>query len=168
MKFRKSICIFAAAVMAASMLTACGGNEDSGSKSADSAAAAQTEITASAEDVAADLRSGITYVDDLNTISADMIEKLYGISADKYSSAAVYVGGVSTAEEIACFDAVDESAASDIKAACEKRIEDLKTQVESYNPDELPKLNSPVLVTKGNSVYMCLSNNNDKAEEIVG
>ncbi|CDA73230.1 conserved domain protein [Ruminococcus sp. CAG:579] len=97
-----------------------------------------------------------------------MIEKLYGISADKYSSAAVYVGGVSTAEEIACFDAVDESAASDILAACEKRIEDLKTQVESYNPDELPKLNTPVLLTKGNSVYMCLSNDNDKAEEIIG
>ncbi|CDA73228.1 unknown [Ruminococcus sp. CAG:579] len=27
MKFRKSICIFAAAVMAASMLTACGGDD---------------------------------------------------------------------------------------------------------------------------------------------
>ena len=90
MKFRKSICIFAAAVMAASMLTACGGDDkDSGSKSADSAAAVQADPAASAEDVAANLRSGITYVDDLNTISADMIEKLYGISADKYSSAAV-------------------------------------------------------------------------------
>ncbi len=169
MKFRKSICILAAAVMAASMLTACGGDDkESGSKSADSAAAVQADPAASAEDVAANLRSGITYVDDLNTISADMIEKLYGISADKYSSAAVYVGGVSTAEEIACFDAVDETAASDILAACEKRIEDLKTQVESYNPDELPKLNTPVLLTKGNSVYMCLSNDNDKAEEIIG
>ena len=157
-KSAKLTALLLSALLVSTGLTACGGDDkDSGSKSADSAAAVQADPAASAEDVAANLRSGITYVDDLNTISADMIEKLYGISADKYSSAAVYVGGVSTAEEIAC-----------ILAACEKRIEDLKTQVESYNPDELPKLNTPVLLTKGNSVYMCLSNDNDKAEEIIG
>ena len=97
-----------------------------------------------------------------------MVEKLYGISEDKYTSGKVYVGGVATVEEIACFDAVDEAAAGEIKSALEARIEAQKKAVEDYNPDELVKLNDPVLITHGNSVYMCLSNDNDKAKEIIG
>lgn len=171
MKMKKTLlCILAAAAIVSSAVS-CGSSDDGGDKdknNGDSAAAAQTDAAASASDVADKLRSDIEYVDELNEISEEMIEKIYGVSSDKYSNAKVYVGGVSTAEEIACFDAVDETAAGDIKKACEDRISAQIKSVESYNPDELPKLNDPVLVVKGNSVYMCLSNDNDKAKEIIG
>lgn len=123
---------------------------------------------ASAEQYADELFNGIEYVDQLNPISPEMVEKVYGIAQDKYTSGKVYVGGMSTAEEIACFDAVDEAAAADIKTALEKRIASQIEAVEGYNPNELPKLNDPVLVQNGNSVYMCLSNDNAKAKEIIG
>lgn len=123
---------------------------------------------ASAEQYADELFGGIEYVDQLNPISPEMVEKVYGIAQDKYTSGKVYVGGMSTAEEIACFDAADEAAAADIKAALEKRIASQIEAVEGYNPNELPKLNDPVLVQNGNSVYMCLSNDNAKAKEIIG
>ena len=180
MKMKKSICVLAAAVMAASMMTACGETADEGGSEAEPAQAqtASADENAGGEAAAAerkaasayadDLFNGITYIDQLNPLSPEMVEKVYGISADKYTDGKVYVGGVSTAEEIACFDAVDEAAAADIKAACEARIQAQIKAVEGYNPDELTKLNDPVLVVSGNSVYMCLSNDNAKAKEIIG
>ncbi len=185
MKKTKLICALLALTVAASMsLSACGNNssDDSGEAPADTTAA-QTEAQGGetpaepsddgearmeASAYSDELFGGITYVDQLAEIAPEMVEKLYGISPDKYTSGKVYVGGVATVEEIACFDAVDEAAAGEIKAALEARIEAQKKAVEDYNPAELPKLNDPVLVTHGNSVYMCLSNDNDKAKEIIG
>ena len=165
--FKRLICVFSAALIAA-VLVSCGSDE-SDESSQSNAEQTQTDVTAlTAEEVADNLFNGIEYTDELNTISNEMIEKLYGISEDKYTSARVYVGGVSTAEEIACFDAADETAAQEIKQACEDRISDQIAAVEDYNPDELVKLNNPVLVTSGNSVYMCLSNDNDAAKYILG
>jgi hypothetical protein len=166
--------------MAASVMTACGETADEGGSEAEPAqaqtasadenaggeAAAAERKTASA--CADDLFNGITYIDQLNPLSPEMVEKVYGISADKYTDGKVYVGGVSTAEEIACFDAVDEAAAAAIKTACDDRIAAQIKSVESYNPNELPKLQDPVLVVRGNSVLMCLSNDNNKAKEIIG
>jgi hypothetical protein len=167
---KKTICILAAAVMAvsASALASCG-NSGSDDSTADSAAAAQTDVSASASDIADKLKSDITYVDQLNELSAEMVEKLYGISSDKYTDGKVYIGsGGATAEEIACFDAVDESAAEEIKTACETRVSNQIKQFENYVPAELDKLNDPVIVVKGSSVYMCVSDDNSKAEEIIG
>lgn len=186
MKKRKLICALAALTIAASMsLCSCGdsGNSDDSGSAAPAASTPaadennnasggeeQPEPTqrASAEQLADDLFSGIEYVDQLNTISPEMVQKVYGIAPEQYVSGRVYVGGMSTAEEIACFDAVDEAAAADIKQALEKRIEAQIASVEGYNPDELPKLNDPVLIVDGSSVYMCLSNDNAKAKEIIG
>ena len=174
MKMKKIMSIAAAAVLAAVCMTSCGSSSDdsaakeSGAEPAQAQQAAPEEQSASASDVAKKLFDGITYTDSLNTISADMIEKVYKVPATLYSDAAVYVGGVSTAEEIACFDAVDEAAATTIMEACKARIQAQITAVEGYNPDELTKLNDPVLVQKGNSVYMCLSNDNGAAKEIIG
>lgn len=163
---KKILCfITAAALLTCAAMVSCG-NDDTDTKDS-LAGEAQTYVRSDAESVAESLRNGIEYVDDLNVISAEMIEKLYGIPSDKYTSGAVYVGGVSTAEEIACFDAADEDAAEEIKAACEKRIADQIASVQDYNPDELDKLNDPVLLVSGNSVYMCLSNDNASAEKIL-
>ncbi|MCD7741888.1 MAG: DUF4358 domain-containing protein [Ruminococcus sp.] len=167
-RLKKSLCLILAAMSAAMVFSSCGDEDSDSTTESVGAEAAQADTSVTAEQMADNLFSGIEYVDDLNTISEEMIEKLYGISSDKYTSARVYVGGVSTAEEIACFDAVDSDAADEINSACEKRIAAQITSVEDYNPDELDKLNDPVLVIKGNSVYMCLSNDNDKAEEIIG
>jgi hypothetical protein len=171
MKKRNVLCFAAAVMMAVSSvaMTSCG---DSGDETADSgsATAVQGEATAKgAAETADTLKSEIKFVDELNEISAEMVEKFYGISSDKYTDGKVYVGsGGATAEEIACFEAVDESAAAEIKSACEARIESQIKQFEDYVPAELDKLNDPVLVTNGNFVYMCISDDNAKAKEIIG
>lgn len=178
MKMKKILCVTLAAALCAAMLCSCGDKVEQDGKTADStASAAEANANANTDETAArltaaeyadNLFNGITYVDQLSEISPEMVQKVYGVAPEKYTSGKVYVGGVSTAEEIACFDAVDETAAGEIKSALEARIAAQIKSVEGYNPDELPKLNDPVLVTYGNSVYMCLSNDNDKAKEIIG
>jgi hypothetical protein len=166
---KRTICILAAAVMAASaaVMTSCGSEStDSGEESA---ASVQAEVSLTASETADKLKSDITYDDQLNELSSDMVEKLYGISSDKYTDGKVYIGsGGATAEEIACFDAADETAAEEIKTACETRVAAQIKQFENYVPAELDKLNDPVIVVKGTSVYMCVSNDNAKAKEIIG
>ncbi len=168
MDIKKLLILLTLSAVAVCSFAACSGKDSEGGTDSADAANVQADASLSAAELADKLFSDIEYVDSLGEISPEMIEKLYGITSDKYSSAKVYVGGASTAEEIACFDAADETAAGEILSACQARIDSQIKAVEDYNPDELAKLNDPVLVTRGNSVYMCLSNDNDKAKEIIG
>ena len=161
-----AVVLAAAAIMTAG-LTACGDSSSSGSDSAASQSA--KDSSRSAAEVADALKNGVEFKDSLNEPDKNIIEKLYGLSEDMYKEGKLYIGsGGATAEEIACFTANDADGAAKIKEAYEKRVEDLKKTFENYVPEEMDKLNDPVIVTKGNSVYMCLSNDNAKAKEIIG
>ena len=137
--------------------------------SANSAAAAQTNESVDVTAVADKLKNGIEFKDELAELDEAKIEKIIGISADSYTKAKVYVsssGG--TAEEIDCFEAKDADSAKAIADTLTARVESQKKVFENYVPEEMTKLNDPVLVTNGNYVYLCLSNDNDKAKEIIG
>ena len=178
---KKKICIMLAALMlSCTALTACGGSDSSGSSSK----ASGTSDSASdnngpeqpAENVEKDvaaiadkLKSDITYVDALNELDLAMVEKLIKIKPDLYTTAKIYIGsGGFTAEEIECFEAKDEASADEIYTSLENRIEAQKKAFENYQPAEMDKLNDPVLVKQGKYVFMCLSDDNAKAKEIIG
>lgn len=170
MKLKKSLCaVIAAATLCALGMTSCANDEKVTAEDGNSTAAVQTDVTKNATEIADKLRSDVAFVDSLNELSPEMVEKLIGVSQDKYVSGKVYIGsGGATAEEIACFEANDESAAADIKAALEARIAAQKKAFENYQPKEMDKLNSPVLIVQGKYVFMCISDDNAKAEEIIG
>ena len=133
------------------------------------AAAAQTNESVDVTAVADKLKDGIEFKDELAELDEAKIEKIIGISADSYTKAKVYVsssGG--TAEEIDCFEAKDADSAKAIADTLTARVESQKKVFENYVPEEMTKLGDPVLVTNGNYVYLCLSNDNDKAKEIIG
>ena len=164
MKTKKILCtLMAVMCIGTAALTGCGSDSDSSTaNSANSAAAAQTNESVDVTAVADKLKDGIEFKDEL-------AEKIIGISADSYTKAKVYVsssGG--TAEEIDCFEAKDADSAKAIADTLTARVESQKKVFENYVPEEMTKLNDPVLVTNGNYVYLCLSNDNDKAKEIIG
>ncbi len=170
MKMKKIICAaVCAAVMctSAAAFTSCSKSGDEGSS--DSAAAVQTDVTKDVVAIADKLKSDIAFVDSLNELSPEMVEKLIGVAQDQYTAGKVYVGsGGATAEEIACFEANDASAAETIAAALQKRVESQKKAFENYQPKEMDKLNTAVIKLQGKYVFMCISDENDKAEEIIG
>jgi hypothetical protein len=80
---------------------------------------------------------------------------------------AVYVSSGATAEEISVWDAKNADAAKDIKTAVLARIEAQKAGFQDYVPAEMAKLKSPVLISEGDYVILCLSNDNEKAKQVI-
>lgn len=172
MDLKRKICVALAMVtLSCAAFASCSKNDDSSNDSANNANAnVSVSDTVDVTAVADKLQSEITYVDTLTEINGDMIQKLFGLAeGTDYKVGKVYVGsGGATAEEIACFEANDADGAAKIKTALEERIESQKTAFENYQPKEMDKLNSPVLVARDNYVFMCISDDNTKAEELIG
>jgi glutaredoxin-related protein len=170
MNFKKTVCTLLAVMTVVCGFSACSGDTASEDETQSTVSSSQEE--AQAEDVTATadkLKSEIEFEDELVEFDSAKIEKIIGVAEDKYTSAKVYVSSSgATPEEIACFEAVDETAAGDIKTALEARIEAQKNTFTDYKPEQAPKLESPVLKVNGNNVYMCISGDNSKAEEIIG
>lgn len=170
MKMRKTLCAALAVItFCTAALTSCGGSDPDSKASGSAADAAQTDVTKDVVAIADKLKSDITYKDQLNELSPEMVEKHLKVSQDLYTAGKVYIGsGGATAEEIACFEAKDSESAGKIKEALEARVESQKKAFENYQPQEMDKLNSPVIIQQGNYVFMCISDDNSKAEEIIG
>lgn len=81
----------------------------------------------------------------------------------------IYFAETSTgkADEVAMFEASDESKVVTIQSLIQDRINDLKIRFESYAPDEMPKLENAVVKTKGNYVVMVICQDYEKAAKIV-
>jgi hypothetical protein len=165
---KKIIAFMAAMALCVGGLVSCGGS-DSSSKSGGTAESTAAEKTYDVVSVADKLKSDIKWVDELNELESGMIEKVIGVKADLYTKGKVFIGsGGMTAEEIACFEAKDEGSASEIKRALDARIESQKAAFENYQPKEMTKLGDPVLTVSGKYVFMCISDENSKAIEIIG
>ncbi len=172
MNLKKTLCIaLSVAAIFCTALTSCGGNsENTNADSASAAVSDAEEKNVDVTQVADSLKNKITYKDQLNELSDDMIQKIYSLSVESdYTKAKVYVGsGGTTAEEIACFETDSQEKSDKVKAALEKRIESQKSAFENYQPKEMDKLNDPVLIQKGNNVFMCISDDNQTAKDIIG
>lgn len=166
MKFKRTLClVLAIASVCCAGLTSCTESNSVDSKTENAA----TNVKVDVINVADKLKNEIEYKDTLNELSPTMVQKLFGLAETDYVKGKVYVGsGGATAEEIACFEAKDSDGANNIKTALENRIESQKKAFENYQPQEMDKLNSPVLVTNGNYVMMCISDDNAKAKDIIG
>lgn len=115
-------------------------------------------------DAAKAILSGVTFRDTLVEATGDVVKNWYSFD-DKVKDFAVYIGGSgATAEEIAVIRTSDVKTA---KATVEKRIEDLKFNFENYVPAEMTKLNDPVVVTRGDVVFMVLCDDTAEAQKAI-
>lgn len=117
--------------------------------------------------LADDLYSGVTWKDQLGEIDLNKALTLYGISSDAVVSGKVYMGTNATAEEIAVLEAASADQVTVLKDGVEARVEAQLASFQSYNAAEVPKLENPVIVTKGNYVILCICDNNTEAQEII-
>lgn len=169
MKKKILVTLIAALTVCAAGLTSCGGGDGSSSAGENTASQSAASNDKDVSAVADELSTGIKYVDSLSELGDNMVENILGIKAELYTKCKVYVGsGGMTAEEIACFEAKDEASAGEIRKALETRISNQKESFKDYQPAEMPKLNDPVLIVSGNKVFMCISDDNAKAREIIG
>lgn len=149
---RKLAALTAVLVLAAGVLSGCGGT---------------AAVTIDTGALADDLCSGVSWKDQLGEIELDKALSLYGIQADAVASGKVYMGTNATAEEIAVLEAASADQVAAIQNGLEARVEAQLASFQSYNAEEVPKLENPVLQTKGNYVILCVCDNKAEAEKII-
>lgn len=120
-----------------------------------------------AEDVANRLLNEVEYGGNLDQMNDDMIALLYDMNAEDVSKQIVYCSTDATADEIAVFEATSEDAAKRIEDVVNQRVLDQKASFEGYEPKEVEKLEKAVVKRVGNVVVLSVSNDSDKASEII-
>lgn len=131
-------------------LTACG-KEESGA-GYDPAATAQALLDSGA------------FTDTLETTDKDTVAILYGVEADSIVDCACYTSLSAGAEEIAVLTMKDADSAKAAMAGMETRVADQKAALESYQPDEVSKLDKAILTQSGNTVVLVVAADADKAQ----
>ena len=140
--------------LALCLLAACGSSETG--KAYDPAATAQALLDSGAFTQALDT------VDKQTACTA-----LYALEEDTVTDCAVYTSLSAGAEEIAVLTLTDEQAAQTALEALEQRVEDQKAALKDYQPEEVAKLDSAVIVQRGNSVLLAVAADAEKAQEVV-
>lgn len=129
-----------------------------------SAQKAEIPVTQTAQS----LSSQATFSAPLSPLPLDAALRLYEIPAEDVQEAAVYVGtGGAAVDEVSVWKAVDEAAAKRIEQKIRERLEAQKEVYADYQPGEVPKLEHPLLLVRGNVVVLCVSGNTEQAQDIV-
>ena len=162
----KKSTIIIAAILSCTMLAGCGN-----STSSDSSVSA-SDNSAAEEKTPAEKTSellGAVEFPSMVEVPSDDLSVRYGIDADKVSSFSAYVcGSGAMPDEFGVFEAVDETAAADIKTALESRIEKQKETYTDYTPDEMYKFDGFLLKQNGTAVVYAVCADNVAAEGILG
>lgn len=116
--------------------------------------------------VADALNANLEFGEELEKSSADIACSIYGIDSALCTDAAFYSGSGATADEIAVFNCIDENAVNTVAEAVNARLDYLREGYSSYGPQEVPKIESAVVLTKGNTVILCICNNPKNAESV--
>ncbi len=157
----KGICLILAFCMIM-MTFGCSASENDNDENGEEALSVDIEQLGNA------LITDIEFADELDAVEDRVAAGLYGYTEETgVEKALVYLSSGATAEEIALFEAKDKESAAKIEELVKARVEGQIVSFRDYVPDEVPKLENCVLKVKDRYVALCVSNHNEKAEEII-
>ncbi len=110
----------------------------------------------------------VLFKDTLTPVSPSAAARMFNLTQGEVVNGVVYTGGGGTAEEFAAFEAQTPEKALEIEQKLRERIEERKSDFENYIPQEMPKLNAPVVIVDGTLAAMCISDDNGAAEIVIG
>lgn len=103
----------------------------------------------------------------LEKIGGDIAMKIYQLEPDAVAGSAVYTGTAAVVDEVSVWEARDAAAVKTVEQAVRARLESQKESYASYRPEEVPKLDAAVIVSKGNYVALCVSKDSEKAKTVL-
>ena len=148
-KTRRALSLALALIMALA-LAACGGSDE--------------PVAVDINALAGDLLAAATFGEDMNEIPAETAPGLYG--APEGTTAVAYGGSGATAEELAVFDCGSAEAAATLVDTLEARNQSRIESYSSYNPNEVPKLESAVILSGGQYVVLIVATDASAAAKI--
>lgn len=116
--------------------------------------------------LASALSTGVSFDDRPELLDRRIVALKYKVTSAA-SDYVVYTSSGATAEEIIILEAADASAAAELQEAVNSYNESRRSDFENYNPAELTRLDSPVMVTRGRYVIYCVTSDSGKALEII-
>lgn len=125
----------------------------------------KTEVKVDINKLAQELVNGIAYDDTLELLETDEIG--FYLTVEEGVAAVMYMSSGSTAEEVAVFEAPDETTAIAMKGNVAEFLKDQGDSFKAYIPEEYDRVNNAVVVQQGNYVALCVSGDSNKAQEII-
>lgn len=153
-KFMKRGIMVALIICMLIAMVGCGGGKDK-------------EWTSFTEPLAGELMKGVNFSDELASVDMNLVSTMYGVDETKLVDYKVLMSSGGTADEVAIFFAQSDEYAKELKKLAETRIEDQKSVMESYLPNEMGKLNNAVIVAEGPYVVLCVTDDAETAKEII-
>lgn len=127
----------------------------------------ETTVSIDEEKLAAELQAAVDFKDDMSEVEVSVFYALYNLSEDDVAQAVMISSTGATAEEITVIEAASQNSLETVKKAVEERIQFQRDSFENYVPEELSKLSDPVIAVIGNDVILCVSDDNEKAREVI-
>ena len=152
-KFGKTIITFAAAMFAAFSLTACQGGSS------------KTSIDVSS--LADDLNAKTIKSDTLTETSSDMLSTIYFFENGQVSESKAFMSSGATADEICVVKCVDENAAKAVTELFQTRVNNQAKLYESYNADEVGKLDDAIIKSSGSYAVLVVCDDYDEAGDVL-
>ena len=149
---KKRLFLAGLALIVAAGITGCGGGS----------------VDVDAQGLADALKTGIVYKDDLSPIDLDTARMIFNFKDADITEAAFYESTGATAEGIVVIKCAGEADAGVIEESLKSRVEEQKESFTDYVPGELEKLNTAVINRQGNCAVLSVSDEPDKAREIIG
>ena len=149
---KKILAMILCAVCLLSVFAGCGGD---------------SKKTLSAEALASDLLANAKFTDSLDALDAPVVPLLYGVDAADYKTCSVYCGTGATAEEIAVFEAVDETAAGRILTAAKARVAAQIETYKNYGPEDARMLEGAIVKQSGVFVIVAVCADGASAAKVV-
>ena len=120
-----------------------------------------------AQALADSLKSEIVYKDELAPIDLETAQMFYNFGDANITEAVFYESSGATAEEIVVIKCAGDADAGMAEDSLKKRVEEQKESYTDYVPAELEKLNAAVVYREGNCAVLSVSDEPDKAREII-
>lgn len=116
---------------------------------------------------AADMLAGVPFKDNMSEVAENVAARMFGLEQGEVLGGTVYTSGGGTAEEFAVFECSSPEQAQALTDKLRSRVESRKQDFDVYKPEEMPKLNNPVITVRGNIAFLCISDDNGAAETII-
>lgn len=128
----------------------------------------KTEVTINIKELGDKIVKEGDFLDELTPLENDMFTEIYeDVDANHIQDKVAYVGTGASAEQVVIIEAKNQESAKNIKTGLNKKLQYDIEQNRDYLPDEIPKLEKPVLQVIDKYVVLCVSNNNEIIETML-
>ena len=127
----------------------------------------EREVIIDINKLAENIKNQKVFDDTLEIIEKDIAITNYNFNNEIIQDLVSYVSTGATAEEILVIEAKDKNSIKAIEEKIIERIKERKEAFASYLPNEVYKLENPVLIIKDKYIILCICNNSQNMSEYI-